>query len=203
MSEQKPGWYENKAAVILWLIFFFPAGLYGIWKSSQFSDKAKWIVTGFFAFLIVIVGIRDNKKSLGEASNRISSQPSRIVEKSIPPSSPPAVEQDPITWSEVDKIYNIRSQTTDLQKEEAWKRFKGKKVTWSGQVSEITDGFTGLTLQVKMNSNTLISDVKIHLKKSARDKALQLRQGDYVKFTGHLDDWGSIMPITIDDGEIL
>lgn len=203
MSEQKPGWYENKAAVILWLIFFFPAGLYGIWKSSQFSDKVKWIVTGFFAFLIVIVGISDNKKNLGEASKQSRSQPSRIVEKSIPPSSPPAVEQDLITWNEIDKIYNIRSQTTDLQKEEAWKRFKGKKVTWSGQVSEITDGFTGLTLQVKMNSNTLTSDVLIYLKKSARDKALQLRQGGYVKFTGHLDDWGSIMPITIDDGEIL
>jgi len=54
-----------------------------------------------------------------------------------------------------------------------------------------------------MNRNTLASDVLIRLKKSQRDKALQLRQGGYVKFTGHLDDWGSIMPITIDDGEIL
>ena len=54
-----------------------------------------------------------------------------------------------------------------------------------------------------MNSNTLVSDVLIRLKKSARDKALQLRQGGYVEFSGNLDDWGSIMPITIDDGEIL
>ena len=219
MTEQKPGWYENKAAVILWLVFFFPAGLYGIWKSSQFSDKAKWIVTGFFAFLIFIAGIGDNKKNRSEVSNQSSSPPAQTVAKPASPSSPPAdaqtvakpasppsppaEEQDLITWSEIDRIYNIRNGATDLQKKEAWKRFKGKKVTWSGQVSEISDGFTGLKLQVKMNRNTLTSDVLIRLKKSARDKALQLKQGDYVEFTGHLDDWGSIMPITIDDGEIL
>lgn len=112
-------------------------------------------------------------------------------------------EQNPISWGEVDRIYNIRSESTDLQKREAWKQLKGKKVVWSGTISEISDGFTGLTLQVKMNSNTLTSDVLIWLKKSQHDKALQLQQGSYVEFTGRLDDWGSLMPITIRDGEIL
>jgi len=203
MTEQKPGWYENKAAVILWLVLFFPVGLYGIWKSSQFSDKTKWIVTGCLGVLIVIASLSDDKKHRGELSNGSRSQSVQSVATTSSPPKPPAVEQNPISWNEIDQIYNISNGATDLQKKEAWKRFKGKKVTWSGRVSEISDGFTGLTLQVKMNSNTLVSDVLIRLKKSARDKALQLRQGGYVEFSGHLDDWGSIMPITIDDGEIL
>lgn len=203
MTEQKPGWYENKAAVILWLVLFFPVGLYGIWKSSQFSDKTKWIVTGCFGVLIVIAGLSDDKKHRGELSNEIRSQSVQSVATTSSPSKPRSVEQNPISWNEIDQIYNISNGATDLQKKEAWKRFKGKKVTWSGRVSEISDGFTGLTLQVKMNSNTLTSDVLIRLKKSAQDKALQLRQDEYVEFSGNLDDWGSIMPITIDDGEIL
>lgn len=203
MTEQKPGWYENKAAVILWLVLFFPVGLYGIWKSSQFSDKTKWIVTGCLGVLIVIAGLSDDKKHRGELSNEIRSQSVQSVATTSSPSKPRSVEQNPISWNEIDQIYNISNGATDLQKKEAWKRFKGKKVTWSGRVSEISDGFTGLTLQVKMNSNTLTSDVLIRLKKSAQDKALQLRQDEYVEFSGNLDDWGSIMPITIDDGEIL
>ena len=203
MTEQKPGWYENKAAVILWLGLFFPVGLYGIWKSSQFSDKTKWIVTGCLGVLIVIAGLSDDKKHRGELSNEIRSQSVQSVATTSSPSKPRSVEQNPISWNEIDQIYNISNGATDLQKKEAWKRFKGKKVTWSGRVSEISDGFTGLTLQVKMNSNTLTSDVLIRLKKSAQDKALQLRQDEYVEFSGNLDDWGSIMPITIDDGEIL
>lgn len=206
MAEQEPRklyyWYENKSTVILWLIFFFPVGLYGIWKSSQFSDKTKWIVTGCFVVLMVISVATDKKKERGEVSKQSSSQSSQSVAVTPPQSSPQVVEQNPISWSEIDRIYNIRNEATDLQKREAWKRFEGKKVVWSGIVSEISDGFIGLTLQVKMNSNTLTSDVLIRLKKSERDKALQLRQGEHVEFTGHLDDWGSIMPITIDDGEI-
>ncbi|HOW75275.1 MAG TPA: hypothetical protein P5102_11305 [Candidatus Competibacteraceae bacterium] len=65
-------WYENRSAVILWLIFFFPVGLYGIWKSSQFSDKTKWIVTGCFAVLLIISGTSD-KKQRGEVSTQSSS----------------------------------------------------------------------------------------------------------------------------------
>lgn len=201
-------WYENKSAVILWLIFFFPVGLYGIWKSSQFSDKTKWIVTGCVVVLSIIAVASDKKqisdeKQIAEASKKSSSQSSQTTSATSSQLNPQVEEQNPISWSEIDQIYNIRNESTDLQKREAWKRFKGKKVVWSGTVSEISDGFTGLTLQVKMNSDTLTSDVLIRLKKSQRDKALQLRQGGYVEFTGRLDDWGSIMPITIDDGEIL
>ena len=207
MIEQEPRklyyWYENKSTVILWLIFFFPVGLYGIWKSSQFADKTKWIVTGCFVVLMIISVANDKKKERGEVSKQSSSQRSQSVAVTSPQSSPQVAEQSPISWSEIDRIYNIRNEATDLQKREAWKRFEGKKVEWSGTVSEISDGFTGLTLQVKMNNNTLTSDVLIRLKKSQRDKALQLRQGGYVEFTGRLDDWGSIMAITIDDGEIL
>ena len=109
-----------------------------------------------------------------------------------------------ISWQQVDAIYNLKSDSTDMQKEDAWKRFKGKRVVWSGEVSEISTGMLGgLTLQIKMNSDTFTSDLLIRLKKSERDKAASLSKGSRVSFSGVLDNWGTILPITLNDGEIL
>ena len=114
-----------------------------------------------------------------------------------------AAQEPAITWHEVDAIYNLRSKATDLQKESAWTRFKGKQVTWTGTVAAVAEGLlSGLTLQVKMNHSTLTSDLLITLKDSEKEKGVKLHEGDRVRFTGTLDEWGTLMPITLDDGEI-
>lgn len=74
---------------------------------------------------------------------------------------------------------------------------------WNGWVSEVSDGLFGLKIQVKMNPSTLTSDVLIELKKSEKQKALKLSKDMYVAFEGTLDSWGSILPITMEDGELL
>jgi hypothetical protein len=77
-------------------------------------------------------------------------------------------------------------------------------VQWSGRISEISEGlFGGLTLQVKMNSSTLISDLVIKLRNSEKEKASKLSKNRFVEFRGTLDSWGSILPITLKDGELL
>lgn len=133
-------------------------------------------------------------------------------ESSSSPAAPSSVQQSPvpspsipissISWSEVDAIYNLRGKYTDLQKDEFWQRYKGKKVAWSGKVSSVSEGFGSLDLQVKMNPDTFTSDLIIELKASEKSKALGLRVGDSVTFTGILDRWGSILPITLKQAEI-
>jgi hypothetical protein len=54
-----------------------------------------------------------------------------------------------------------------------------------------------------MRPKTFTSDLLISLEDSERSRALQLREGDSVTFTGVLDDWGTLMPITLDDGQIV
>lgn len=107
-----------------------------------------------------------------------------------------------ISWAELDAIYNIKNKYTDLQKDEYWKKYKGEKVRWSGTVSSLSESFGGLTLQVKMNSTTLTSDLIVRLKDSQKAKALGLKKGDTVSFVGILENWGSILPITLTEGEI-
>ena len=113
-------------------------------------------------------------------------------------------QESRISWREIDSIYNVSSKNTDLQKENLWKGYKGKRVTWSGEVVGVSEGlFGGLSLQVKMNRNTFTFDLLINLKKAEKAKASQLHQGDKVRFTGILSTWGSLLPITLDDGEII
>lgn len=202
-DSQKPhGWYENRLMVILWLILFPPVGLYGMWKSSRFSQTARYVLTTWVVVLVLGGMIQKEKHSSRSPQQTIPSSTKNAVSASSQ-ASDRGVEQAPITWREIDNIYNLKHDSTEIQKAEAWKRYKGKKVIWSGVVVEVSDGFAGLTLQVRMNSDTFTSDVLIRLKRSERDKALQLRQGREVKFSGYLDDWGTLMPITLDDGEIL
>jgi hypothetical protein len=117
------------------------------------------------------------------------------------PKAEPSVSN--IDWSTIDSIYNLKHKKTDLQKDERWKEFKGQKVRWTGKVTSVGQSFGSLTLQVKMNPDTWTSDVLVDLKDSEKPRAARLNQGESVTFTGILDSWGSILPITLKSGEIV
>ncbi len=157
------------------------------------------IVVGVFVGLFILLAIIGALVSPSHTQSTSSASSGT----STPAEVAPTPEGPPISWREVDSIYNLRGNNTDLQKDEEWKRFKGKRVVWSGAVSAVSDGWTGLTLQVKMNRNTFTSDLLIHLNKDQKPRAAKLHQGDRVRFSGTLESWGSLMPITLDDGEIV
>lgn len=51
-------WFDNEVTVVVLLIFFFPLGLYALWKNSTFTPKTKWIVTGIIVVLALVLGTR-------------------------------------------------------------------------------------------------------------------------------------------------
>lgn len=107
-----------------------------------------------------------------------------------------------INFSELDEVYQAGSKYTDIQKEETWKKYDGKKVKWTGTIADISETFGTLQLKVKMKEDTFTFDLAINMKDDQKEKALKLNVGDSVVFTGILDEWGTIMPITLSDGEI-
>ncbi len=116
----------------------------------------------------------------------------------------PAAELSPITWNQYDSIYNLKSSSTDMQKEQSWGSFKGKRVSWSGEVAEVSKGtFGGVTVSIKMNKDTLTSDVRLKLKKGYETAAASLVKGARVKYVGTLENYGgAVMPVSMGDGEI-
>lgn len=52
-------WHQKPRNIILLLIFFFPLGLYFMWKNEIWAKKTRWIITGVIS-LIVIANIKNN-----------------------------------------------------------------------------------------------------------------------------------------------
>lgn len=124
------------------------------------------------------------------------SQPQRAPAETYVPTSA-------ISWREIDEIYSLKSEQTDLRKDELWKQYKGKKIEWTGNVTAVADSWGSLTMQIKMNADTWTSDLIITLKKTEKDKAIRFKEGDTVTFRGVLNRWGTVMPISLNEGEIV
>jgi hypothetical protein len=110
------------------------------------------------------------------------------------------------TWEKFDSIFSISSKTSDFQKEEAWKEWKGKKVVWSGEVVEVSkSGWSNnLNLTVKMKHDTFTFDVSVHLNNDQKALALKLRKGANVKYSGNLQRYGgAVLPTELNNGKIL
>jgi hypothetical protein len=176
-----------------------PPGTLG--KPPQQADVGGCLVIlAVIALVAVFGGLYVWYSSPSSAPSAPVAQPAAASPSVSAPS--PDVPLSSISWSEIDAIYNLKNKYTDLQKDESWKQYKGKKIRWSGTVSSVADSFGSLSLQVKMNPDTFTSDVLVTLKESQKSKALTLKEGDFVTFTGILDRWGSILPITLNEGEI-
>ena len=61
-TDIKRKWYHSNFGVILLLIFFFPAGLYLMWRRTDWNKKAKWAITGFFVLMFLIEGLKPSPK---------------------------------------------------------------------------------------------------------------------------------------------
>jgi len=189
------GGSERKVNFLLGLGIFLLPYIFS-WFTLRKGHSTQARVLSFFWLAVAVLYLAVAPPPAHQDDQGGSSAQKTLAVNSAPVSS--------ISWQQVDRIYNLKSDSTDIQKRDAWKDFKGKRVVWSGEVSEISDGMlSGLTLQIKMNSDTFTSDLLIRLKKSERDKAKSLSKGSRVSFSGVLDDWGTLLPITLDDGEIL
>lgn len=52
-NQQKP-WYKRDFGIILLLIFFWPVGLYLMWKYSRWSTLVKWTLTAIYSFMFIM-----------------------------------------------------------------------------------------------------------------------------------------------------
>ena len=76
-------WYQKPAGVIILLIFFFPVGLYLMWKNELWTKQTRWIVTAFIAVVIIANAGKNNAGSNSSSSTSSSKEtPSKNQEKS-------------------------------------------------------------------------------------------------------------------------
>lgn len=67
-------WYQKTGGVILFLVIFFPVGLYLMWKHANWSKTVKWVITVIIALIVIGNGSNANKTSTpSSVSNQVSS----------------------------------------------------------------------------------------------------------------------------------
>jgi hypothetical protein len=152
----------------------------------MFTSNQASLVSLILIILFVILGCGGGQNSSSSANSDTA----------------PAVSS--ITWADYDKIYGAKSKTTDMQKEQSWKDFEGKRVAWSGEVAEVSNGtFGGVNISIKMDKDTIISDIDLEVKKDYEGAASKLTKGSKISFVGTLKSYGgAILPATLSDGEL-
>ena len=64
-------WHQKPKLIIILLIFFFPVGLYFMWKNNLWTKKTRWIVTGICS--LILIGQLGSKEG-GEKSSEFYNQ---------------------------------------------------------------------------------------------------------------------------------
>ena len=78
-------WYQKPTGVIIILLFFFPVGLYLMWKNEIWSKKTRWIVTGTIALAIIANADTKNTSNKSSDSTKSSNIPKiEITVKDVP-----------------------------------------------------------------------------------------------------------------------
>lgn len=80
MSSGKCPWYTKNVWIILLLVFFFPIGLFLMWKYSKWGKKTKGIITAVILILAIVSSV-DNKETEPSNDSIVSIDEQRGVEE--------------------------------------------------------------------------------------------------------------------------
>lgn len=108
-------WYQKPAGVIILLIFFFPLGLYLMWKNELWTKQTRWIVTAFIAVVIIANAGKNNAGSNSSSSTSSSS----------------SQQEQPKEEESIDGLYSYEDNSAKLTI-----RISGN--SWSGKTIIIT-----------------------------------------------------------------
>ena len=159
-------WYQNNAAIVLFLILIFPIGLYLMWKYGTWSSKTKWIITGIVFSIIIIGGVTNNSEKKIPQTNQVNKQGSVVatskpVQATLIPSPQPTRDPSKITYDDAKKALFLAGFGYKLNLE---------KVENMDKYIEFIDNGTGnIDLFGTKNNITMI---RIDLNNSSIDKHL-------------------------------
>lgn len=73
-------WYQKTIPIIGLLIFFFPIGLFLMWKYTNWHRGIQWVVTGLFAIFVISGMFGDSNKTASQAEVKQASFESQQVQ---------------------------------------------------------------------------------------------------------------------------
>lgn len=106
------------------------------------------------------------------------------------------------SFDDIDQIFGNGSSLSEVQKDEAWERYKGKYVNWSGQIAYKNENTaTGLRVGITHKEN---GTVVLMASPSKKTTILKFQEGESVLYSGRLlTRRKDNSPYVLDDGDIV
>lgn len=141
--------------------------------------------------------VEAKKKAEAEAKKKAEEQAKKKAEELAKKKAEEEAKKPISTdFSSFDNPYD---NMTDLQKDEYWKKVKGKYVQWTGKVVEVTED----SVSVICESDTLLDDFGATIVKEQRDSLININVDDTITIYGQLSlKEGVIISWQLDNAQI-
>ncbi len=196
-------WYEQQGIVVLFLIFFFPLGLFLMWRYAKWHIAVKIVISSLFALALIgrVLSPPLQKDATGNGDPIVptvaqtsSMDASSATQSSLAPSK--AVPVSPTYDYEVTADKLIADY--DANEIGADEKYKGKYVKVTGVVGSIgKDMFDNAYITIGESDKTFFR-AQAYFKDNAEiSKAGKLSEGDKVTLIGRVT--GSTLGVTMKD----
>lgn len=105
-------WYQEPWAIIALLVFFFPVGLYLMWRHAAWDGRIKWAVTGILAVLIVVIAVSGAVGGDDDEDSELAAAGASTP--AVATATPPAPPTQPPTQAPTEPATEVPSPTTEL-----------------------------------------------------------------------------------------
>lgn len=182
--EQK--WYDKTWLVVVLCIFFFPVGLYALWKNASIAKGWKIGVTVFFALVVLAQLGKDKSKTDGTADNSSTSTASTPALTQAQKDSFAKAEQlaaieerknQTITAGDIVSSYEANEVSAD-------ENFKGKKFYVEGYIDNIGKDILD-DIYVTLEAGNGIRSVQCYI--DDKDRVKNLQKGQKITVFGKCD----------------
>jgi len=116
-----------------------------------------------------------------------------------------AQAQKGVSFEDFSKDFGPLSRLSKAQKEELFKELKGKLVTWTGEVDQISQTIEGaLAITFKHGSGVPSQEVQVKFLPSESGQLANIFKGTKIKYSASLEQFGSdSAPHRLSDGRVI
>jgi hypothetical protein len=218
------------STVRLWIIGIVGIGAYALYKLLPFGKAARMaasIIAGLMVLGMIAPLIdKDSrpKKAVAVRAAEVAQpepqpaqpKPTPVVQPVQPQPAQAQTQQKPVSRTAPDgkpiseiSFSDVRhnfietdANLTKAQMPREWaSKYKGKWVRWDGFVTDVRDGWGGITVNIDMLTDSISKiDLVFSVKKDQQEKALKLKKNQRIYFVGRMESQpGSLMPMDLED----
>jgi len=172
LESEKLKWHEKPIIIILLLIFFFPLGLYFMWKNGMWSKSVRLILTSIFVF-IVIANMDFSSDDTVNSRKKLG----------VPNSQQIFIDE----WLTIKDGYNNSTSVKQKQFKDKGYKFlkenKSKVEKWFGKVTDVTTNRDGEIIVVVFHKGI---EYELNSRTGSSSSLSTLDKGNEVIFSGYL-----------------